>query len=261
MKQGLLRDKKRRESHNPCGDPDLVRQKLIHWYDDGIGQYLADAENKQLQEALSTIFGFYCLQLGYIKHTDYFSACPIRHQIVIDIGGESTDEFPIDIYANLPVLPIASDSVDLVLLPHTLEMNANPHQILRETDRVLISEGHVVVLGFNPWSLWGVRHMLSRHSGEMPWCARFLSLMRLKDWLKLLGFDVVYAKTFFFRLPFFTERKIKLPRTIKQAVPKVWPAFGGAYILVAQKRTLTLTPIKPRWRRRRTFLRPGLVET
>jgi len=241
--------------------PDEMQQKLRLWYTTSLGVSLAKEESHELASVLPAFFGYHCLQIGYTHAPDYFVASPIRHKVVMDLdlshGGQGSVQF----YSKPEVLAVATDSVDLVLLPHTLELNADPHEVLRESDRVLVPEGRLVIIGFNPWSFWGIRHMFSRHSGEVPWCGRFISLMRLKDWLALLGFEIESAKTFFYRLPMASEHISKRQPLFHRIGRKFWPAFGGTYILVARKRVTTLTPIRPRWRRRRAFINPGLVET
>jgi SAM-dependent methyltransferase len=133
--------------------------------------------------------------------------------------------------------------VDVVVLHHLLEFEPHPHQVLREVNRVLIGEGHAVIIGFNPWSLWGLwRHALAwRH--QPPWCGCFFSQRRVKDWLRLLGFDIVHARHFYFRPPvkgpFFTTLFSFWEKTGAYR----WPYCGGAYIVVAKKRLVCLTPI------------------
>jgi len=141
-----------------------------------------------------------------------------------------------------------------VVLPHTLEFERDPHEVLREVDRILIPEGHVVVLGFNPWSLWGMWRLLRCRSGKAPWCGDFLSLLRIKDWMALLGFDVVLVRRYFYRPPLQRVGIMKKLSFMERLGSKLWPHLSGAYLLVAQKRVATLTPIKPRWSPRRRLM-------
>ena len=105
--------------------------------------------------------------------------------------------------------PILTDSVDAIVLPHTLELSRDPHQVLREADRSLIPDGHLVILGFNPRSVWGGRRILSRKDGRMPWDARFLGMSRIKDWLGLLGFDTLHSHYLFQRPPLQNPRLLE----------------------------------------------------
>ena len=102
-------------------------------------------------------------------------------------------------------LPVASQTLDLLLLPHVLEFSAHPHQILREAERVLMPEGSLIISGFNPYSLWGLWRMLPYNDREYPWCGRFISLSRIKDWLALLGLEVVGGRMCCYEPPFRQE--------------------------------------------------------
>ncbi|MEE2979141.1 MAG: class I SAM-dependent methyltransferase, partial [Pseudomonadota bacterium] len=85
-------------------------------------------------------------------------------------------------------LPFASQSIDLVALPHVLEFTDDPHEVLREVARVLMPEGRLVITGFNPLSLWGMRQGMRRLGTEsfLPAQSQMIAFTRLKDWLKLL---------------------------------------------------------------------------
>jgi len=146
-------------------------------------------------------------------------------------------------------VPVSADSVDVVLLHHTLEFAADPHAILREVERILIPEGHVVIVAFNPWSFWGVWRLLRRRRGRPPWCGHFLGVTRIKDWMGLLGFDTVEVRPLFFRPPLRHEGMMRRMRFLDRAGERWWPLLGGVHIVVAKKRVATLTPIKPRWLR------------
>ncbi|OQY50442.1 MAG: hypothetical protein B6247_21570 [Candidatus Parabeggiatoa sp. nov. 2] len=123
----------------------------------------------------------------------------------------------------------------------------NPHEILREVERVLIPEGHVVILGFNPVSLWGIWRWFFARRETAPWCGRFLPLLRIKDWLALLGFDLKKQQTFFFALPFHSDRFKNYTKSVEKVGSRWAGNFGAAYVVVAKKRIATLTPIKSRW--------------
>jgi SAM-dependent methyltransferase len=163
-----------------------------------------------------------------------------------------------DIVARLAHLPINNASVDAVLLPHTLELSADPYAVLREADRVLMAEGQLIVLGFRPLSVWGVRAAASP-GGFPPGLRRTLSASRVSDWLGLLSYEIISERTYLYRLP-------RDPRgSIDAAIPAMlhrrwfypWPS--AAYVIKARKRVYTLTPIRPRLRERRQVF-DGLAE-
>jgi SAM-dependent methyltransferase len=184
----------------------------------------------------------------------------VRLHIVVDDKRRITEapDAPghvLGVLAHSPVLPVQSDSVDVVVLPHTLEFETAPHDTLREVERILVAEGHAVILGFNPFSLWGLWRLFRwNRRAHPPWHGAFRSMLRIKDWLALLGFDIVLIRTFFFRPPLRHVGMMRRLAWLERLGGRLWPYLGGAYIVVARKRVVTLTPIKPRWRPRRSLL-------
>ncbi len=155
-------------------------------------------------------------------------------------------------------LPIASDSVDAVLLVHTLDFLPDPHQILREVDRILIPGGRLMVTGFNPWSLWGLRRLMGRTSP--PWSGRFISQHRVIDWLSLLGFEIEKTTPLMFRPPLRQRGLMERLKFLESAGERWWPALGGVYVVKAVKLVSTITPVKPVWKFKRRILAGGAIE-
>jgi SAM-dependent methyltransferase len=231
-----------------------IRQELRFWYTLYVGKTLRKLERRALEPVLNSLFGYHAIQVGTLLGDDLLSSSRISHRLVMDPDKNEDNEA--SIYAYPDALPIASDSVDLVLLPHTLEFERTPHEILREVERVLIPEGHVVIMGFNPWSLWGAASFIlkRRNKNTPPWCGRFITLTRIKDWLALLGFEVVDVKMMFYRPPLQQRSVLRRMHFVEKVGARFFPNLGGVYMLVAQKRVTTLTPIKPRWRPRRALV-------
>ena len=149
----------------------------------------------------------------------------------------------------LSQLPIANGAVDAVLLPHTLEFETDPFAVVREADRVLAGEGHMLVLGFRPFSLWGFRsRAISR--GYPPGLRRMLGARRVADWLELLGYDVGLTRNYLFTPPWgsVTSHPDQPSGLLRRGWIKPWPA--GAYLIKARKRVYTRTPIRPKTRER-----------
>lgn len=247
-----------------CGNTTVLRARLRDWYRKNPGQWLQQEECRQLESVLPDLFGYYLLQIGVNYCADYLQASRIPFCAVLDIepsnldvegqavGSEAKQSVCIDAMAEC--LPFASDSLDLLILQHALEFSENPHEVLREVDRTLIPEGHVIVLGFNPWGLWMLWRLVLGWRKRPPWCGRFVGPARLRDWLQLLGFDVVEQKGYFFRPPIAHQAVMEKLLFMDRWGPKFWPFFSGAYMVIAKKRVATLTPIKPRWRPRRNRL-------
>jgi len=238
-----------------------VGQQMRRWYAEGLGEVLAREERTALQQVLPMLFGYHLVQLGYLYDTDYLAESCVRHKVVADpdLTLPASQRM---LLADAAQIPLASDSVDVVILPHTLEMHPQPHQVLREVERILIPEGHVVLLVFNPWSLWGMRRALTfGENKQAPWCCRFINPIRTKDWLEVLGFQVREVRTFFHRPPIGHPEVQRWMAPLDGWGERLWPAFGGVTLYVVRKRVIPITPIKPRWQRKRRLLAADLVET
>jgi SAM-dependent methyltransferase len=205
-------------------------------------------------EALEDVFGWELLQVGaWGAAGDLLAASRTRRQTVI---AQPAFHAGAHIVGRPSQLPIVSDCMDAVLLPHTLEFAADPYAIVREADRALVGEGQLLVLGFRPWSLWGLRARASR-SGFPPGLRRVLSERRLRDWLVLLGYEVVATRHYLYGLPSGSAAPGRETRALRRGLFNPLPA--GAYLLKARKRVYTLTPIRPRFREKAKVL-GGLVE-
>ncbi|MCC6206888.1 MAG: methyltransferase domain-containing protein [Gammaproteobacteria bacterium] len=240
------------------------RRRLRSWYEGRLGQLLLECERRELDEVLANLFGYYLLQVGAMMDAYLLESSRIRHQFVMDNAWpmepcQALPEQVICLCGQPQRLPVLSDSVDVVLLPHTLEFAPSAHEVLREAERVLVAEGHVVILGFNPWSVWGIWRLLRwRRRQHAPWHGTFRGVYRIKDWLSLLGFDIVQVRPYFFRPPLQHETSMRRLEWIERLGRRWWPVLGGAYLMVAKKRVTRLTPIKPRWRPRRSLLQPDV---
>jgi len=217
---------------------------LDAWLGSAQGRYVLDWEQRELDAAVADIFGFNALQIG-LPQCPFLRAnrIPLR-QTVSCLAGAGAD-----VVCDLAALPFASSSTDLVILPHMLEFSEDPHQVLREIERILIPEGQIVVVGFNPLSLWGVHRRL-RRGGDFPWNGAYLSLNRLKDWLKLLGFEVDRGTLGCYAPPLCQEKWLQRWHFIESAGRRWWGFSGGVYILRAIKRTHGMRLITPNWRTR-----------
>jgi SAM-dependent methyltransferase len=233
------------------------RWRLRDWYASNLGQWLQESERDELDVILPNLFGYHLLQIGCLNDKDILGSSRVLHRVVVDVDADKVTGI-FGLYGRPDALPIESDSVDVVLLPHTLEFEHDPHQVLREVERVLVPEGHVVILGFNPWSIWGIWWTIRLRRGKPPWCGRFRSNMRIKDWLALLGFDTVMSQGYFFRPPFHHAGIMRRLSFMERFGKRWWSIFGGAYVLVGKKRVATFTPIKPRWRPRRSMITADL---
>ena len=213
---------------------------LDHWLASAPGRHILAWEQGQVDHIVSDIFGYHALQIG-LPQADFLRASriPLRQRAGTLDGA--------DFLCHYAALPVAANSIDLVVMPHVFEFSDEPHQILREVERILIPEGQVVIVGFNPLSLWGLKRRFDR-SGEFPWNGSYLSLNRLKDWLKLLGFEVDRGRHGCYAPP--CEQPQRHWHWLENAGRRWWPFCGGIYILRAIKRTHAMRLIAPAWRRK-----------
>jgi SAM-dependent methyltransferase len=225
------------------------------WLDSPLGAALLAQERAAMREALECVFGVQCLQVGSWGPPGIFLdlARTQRRALLVSAGDR-----PGDIRSELASLPIQSDSIDALLLPHTLEIAEDPHQVLREAERVLAAEGCLVILGFEPLGGWALRRRLAG-SRSAPGLARFLSERRLADWLKLLSFDVDPAERFLYTLPFARAQSGRASRFAEKAGRLLWRRLSGGYLLRAKKRVYSMTPLRPQFRPRPAVL-GGLAE-
>lgn len=209
---------------------------LERWLGSAQGCYVMDWEQGMFDSAVADIFGFNALQIG-LPQFDFLRSnrIPLR-QTAGPYGG-------VDARCAFAALPFAAQSIDLVVLPHVLEFSNDPHHILREIERILIPEGQVIITGFNPFSLWGAKRYLKRH-GDFPWNGNYLSATRLKDWLKLLDFEVDRGSFGCYAPPF----ELRRWHFMEGAGQRWWNFSGGVYMLRAIKRTYGMRLITPGWR-------------
>ena len=217
-------------------------QTAADWLRTPLGASLLEQETRLVQEVIEDVFGEECLQLGVWGETAQFLKLS-RTQRSLLIGGPDDNT---SIIAEPHRLPIESDSIDSVLLPHTLDYSKYPHAVLREVHRVLRASGHLVIMGFRPGGLWGLRRLIP--GAEIPPGAHDLLADRtLRDWMKLLDMRIHGVTRYFFRWPLQggKGRSAQWERRGR----RFWPELSACYLIAAQKRVSTLTPVRPTWKK------------
>lgn len=222
-------------------------QAMNHWFQTPLGERLLESEQALLERSLPRRFGYHLLQIG-CADLPMFKCSPIGHKFSIShAAGKEDSNTSSGIIAKGEAIPLISESVDLVLLHHALDYSAQQHQLLREVSRVLIAGGHIVIIGFNPISSWGIRTRFPGNK-KAPWQGRLLSTLRLTDWLKLLDFQVEQVRFGAYSLPINSPGVIKYSGMLDKLATKLnWPT-GGVYMISARKQVLPLTPIQTSWR-------------
>ncbi len=221
-------------------------EALAAWYATQPGARVGAHERDVLCGMVSDLFGYQLLQLGELgPDMGHLEHCPVQRKTLVSHRAQPGQGGVI--LAQPQRLPVASDSIDAVILVHTLDFSSDPHEVLREVERVLIAGGRVIVIGFNPFSLWGLWRVFGRWRGGVPWCGNFLAYSRLNDWLSLMGFGIERMDVMEFRPP---TRKARLPG-VERVGRRVWPMLAGIYMVRAVKRVSRVTPIPQRWSRLR----------
>ncbi|MCU7939585.1 MAG: class I SAM-dependent methyltransferase [gamma proteobacterium symbiont of Bathyaustriella thionipta] len=265
-------------------DPWLMVRK---WYSSELGQALLTTEKHQLNKLLEQIFGYNLIQLGCLDSFELSAKPRTSRQYILESLNNIKPETHVNkisscthIITRFDDLAIQNQSIDAVILPHTLEFEQHPHQILREVDRILVAEGKAIFFGFNPYSLWGLWHkywevksriivnkVTSKSETQvqdplvpLPSCGNLISQGRLRDWLKLLGFDIDLVNEYFYRPPVDRSALLKQLKFMEHAgqFSKLLPA--GGYMLVATKRVSTLTPLRQRWKFPKSIIGSDTIE-
>jgi len=229
----------------PLSTAEQVRD-LEHWLASPVGQYVMAWEAARFDHMVADVFGYHAVQVG-MTQLDFLRDNRIPARILCAATGHG-DARHGDVLGMPEALPFESGSVDLILLPHVLEFSENPHQVLREVERVLVPEGQVIISGFNPVSLWGARRLFKRRRTHFPWRGQYLSVRRLKDWLKLLSFEARAGSFGVYAPPLGQEKWIERFRFMDRAGDRWWPVCGGVYMVQGIKRVQGMRLIQPKWR-------------
>lgn len=225
------------------------------WLTTPVGQYVAAWECSEYDTIVNDIFGFNALQLGQpVIQGLRMNRMPSRW---VAVCGAGVAPQGVALHTDCRALPFAESSLDLVLLPHTLELSGDAHATLREVERVLVPEGRLVITGFNPWGWWGWRQRraaLTQRWGlgtqVEPAAHHWISLRRLRDWLKLLGFTVEESHYGCFRPPLDRQGWLSAGAWMERLGSRWWPFLGSVYCVVAVKRVRGMRLLEPAWKRK-----------
>jgi SAM-dependent methyltransferase len=207
-----------------------------------------------MDEAVVDVFGYHAVQLGLpeldalrdnrMPHRWVMSDEPLRAST--PSPGTAAPPRAVALLGEFDALPFPNASIDLLVLPHTLELARDPHETLREVERVLVPEGRVVITGLNPASLWGLRQRaghLKRGIGfarreplYLPSSGEFIGYWRLRDWLRLLSFEVEAGQFGCWRPPLKSAQWLQRWDWMEDLGDRWWPVLGAVYQVVAVKR-------------------------
>ncbi len=219
-------------------------QHWNHWLDHALGLELLKSEKQFLTHLLEKLHGKHAVLIGLPKQYDLLRSTSLSFHYLVTpfIHHEKTENC---IEGSWKELPISSGSVDLVIMPHTLEYVDNPHHVLSEACRIVKPEGSIVILNFNPLSLWGLQELFTQaRKGNL------LSKSTVKQWLTLADFELIKQDTFLFRPPLSKENLFEKMGVMEWIGTKSLLPLGGVYVLFAKAKVIPLSPIRLRWKQK-----------
>lgn len=237
-------------------------QSLTEWFETPPGQYLLAWEQDQFDLAVADLFGFNAVQLG-LPQLQTLRANRMPNRWLALHEEAQAPPLKAAFITDAAALPFPAASLDLVVLPHTLEFSADPHHVLREVERVLVPEGRVVVSGFNPASLWGWRQGRARMMERvhfnafgasrlyLPESGAFIGPWRLRDWLRLLSFEIETERYGCYRPAVRSDKWLQRHTWMDRVGARWWPIFGAVYFAVGVKRVRGVRLLGPAWKPRR----------
>ncbi len=223
-------------------------QHWDHWLTRFLGARVLEAEQKILSRIYAERYGQHAVLIGVPHQHMLLKASVISHHVIISPlmnQYKHIQAIESDFY-DLPIIP---GSVDLVILPHTLDFIDNPHRLLLEACRIVKPEGDIIILGFNPFSLWGLKKYLTRNKNS-PWNGNFINMTQVIRWLKLADFQITQEDMLFFRPPVSQEKIFNKLQFLEWIGRKCFMPFGGIYTLTAKAKVIPLTPIKLLWKQK-----------
>lgn len=226
------------------------------WDDLPNGPIILAAIDKVMQPWWQKFFGYHLLKVGSLSHEVSSEESQIKNQVSCISNADLSDktrEIQADVIGELDDLPILEHSIDVCLLSHVLEFSLDPHHVIREANRCLIPNGYLIITGFNPMSLAGLNRAIPYRKKQMPWNEHFFSPMRVKDWLHLMGFEILGDERCLHSSLSGKMSDHMLAKGWRKFANNYFNALGSVYVIVAKKRVLPLTPIKPKWSLRPKF--------
>ena len=225
--------------------PGSNQRHSLNWFTTNLGNRYQETAAAELIRIFPRTYFSVVLDLGpgtvqYLQHLD--TGLGFRVNPTEQVNGGPT------VIGDWEGLPLGRNSIDLIVLQHTLDFSIDPRQVLREAVEVLSAEGWIVICGFNPLGLWGMSRMLFQSSGKMPWSGRFLRPGRVQDWLTLLGAQVVGGSFFFYRPPVNSLRLLHKLNALEHVGRRWWPTLSGAYLIVGQKRQMATLNVRQKFR-------------
>lgn len=225
-----------------------------HWLaQQFLGSSLLAEEQQLLSRLLPRHFGKHALLIGVPHQYPLLKATPIPCHSLMSPLVFKEKKFD-SIEGELQELPILTGSIDLVMLPHTLEFVDNPRQLLAEACRIIKPEGLIVICGFNPYSAWGLKKMFTKHKNG-PWSANFIHALKIKNWLQLADFELEQQSAMMFRPPVTRPALYERLHFLERFGSLCFPFLAGVYVIIARAKVIPLTPIRLKWKQQLSNIR------
>lgn len=224
---------------------------LTDWFTTPVGAALFLQERALIEKELARLFGYYLVQVGQVSQQSLLQTSRVKTKILLD-DQWSHNAVELQVLADLDFLPFKNESLDVVVMPHTLESVPDPYHLVRQVDSMLRAEGHLVITGFNPFGCSLLRSRLSSARKELKQ-AHLIKMHRIIDWLNLLGYDIQVAQHG--PISCFAKRKNRLDswfwngvERFERWLERIGVHFGNIYIIVAKKREVTPKPVGLDWK-------------
>lgn len=224
--------------------PLLMQKELEFWFQSTLGRSLLANQRAIIAKKIERLFGFHQAEIGISHRIPVGNPSNLSHKFYI-LPNWEPDLPENSVISHSGEIAIDHDMVDLVILHHSLDFSADPHQTLREAYRILKSSGHLLIVGFNPVSLWGLRRIVTRGK-QAPWNMRFIAARRIEDWLNLLDFKVAGLDTHYYAPPINNQRIINRSLWLNNVLNEKVP-LGAYYTILAQKRSGARIKVLPAW--------------
>jgi len=228
--------------------------ELGEWLQTPPGRYAAQWEQSCIDAIVADVFGYHAAQVGLVDW-DLLDHNRMPFKVYVSAVGLAPDSAVRQracVMADPTALPFATQSIDLLVLPHAFECTDRPHAVLREVERVLMPEGRVVISGFNPWSLWGARNVMPAMEQWLPSPTKSLvSVPRLRDWLTLMSFEVDAPTYGAYAPPLRDQDWLHRFGFMDRVGARWWPVCGNVYIMTAVKRVVGMRMMGAPWKRKK----------
>lgn len=224
-----------------------VHRLLTDWFRSDLGSRVLQTEQALLNSLLPSMFGYYLVQIGVGEPQWLASSSTIHRKLYVCEERYSSEHYQC-VVSRPDEIAVATESVDVAILHHSLDFESEPHRALREISRTVIPGGRILIVGFNPWSLWGLWRLFVKQGAHVPWSGNFISPFRLSDWLKVLDFHVEGYESMIHDLPTAHHKTNRFFGWLSYLGQRFWSQRGAVYVLAATKQVSTLTPIKPAFR-------------